>query len=109
MTEHTLVISDAAQFFETVSALDVVSSMRELERRIRQRGFRCVMVKRSGKLSGFLGKAESCVKSGYRCWSLKRMRCGVELALAQGTITLGDHVKGMYPAPHIHEHLATAY
>ena len=92
MTEHTVVISDAAQFFETVSALDVVSSMQELERRIRRRGFRCVMVKRTGKLSGFLGRAESCVKSGFRCWSLKRMRCGVELALAQGSITLGDQL-----------------
>ena len=50
------------------------------------------MVKRSGKLSGFLGKAESCVKSGFRCWSLKRMRCGVELALAQGSVTLGDQL-----------------
>ena len=92
MTEHALVISDAAQFFETVSALDVVSSIRELERRIRQRWFQCVMVRRSGKLSGFLGKAESCVKSGFRCWSLKRMRCGVELALAQGSVTLGNQL-----------------
>ena len=64
--------------------------MEQLEQRIRQRGYQCVMVRRSGKLSGFLSKAESCVQSWYRCWNLKRMRCGVELALAQGSVTLGD-------------------
>ena len=78
MTEHTLMIADATQFFDTVSAFDVVSSMQELEKRICQRGFQCVMVKRSG-MSSFLGKAEEISIGGM----VNKCSCSVSLGMSE--------------------------
>ena len=65
-----------------------------------------------------------CHRSWRKSWSLLLVRSSATLVQASGDSTTdpgaerwrdqGDSaravsVKGMYPAPHIHEHLATAY
>ena len=90
LTRFTLLVADAAQFYEEISPEQVLKDVQALLERVRSQGGKAVALRRSKRLAGYIASRETVNRTGYVSWPLDRIWCAFVLAMAQPHVRLGD-------------------
>ena len=90
LTRFSLLVADAAQFYEEISPEQVLKDVQALLERVRCQGGKAVALRRSKRLAGYIASREIINRTGYVSWPLDRIWCAFVLAMAQPHVRLGD-------------------
>ena len=90
LTRYSLIVADAAQFYEEISPEQVLRDVHTLLERALQQGGKAVALRRSERLAGYIASREVVNRPGYVAWRLDRVWCAFVLAMVQPHVRLGD-------------------
>ena len=82
-------MADAAQFHEEIDSMKVIEALDWLIAKAREKGYKTIVVPRSGAPKGFLHKESGFTSKNHEVWPLQSVKIGICLALASSKVSLG--------------------